>query len=348
MPRDARAGALVGLFLLALFYTLYLARSFVLPLVLALLFAVLLGPVVIWLNQRLRLPRGLGALAVLALAAGGLFFGIAALGQPAVEWLDRAPRSLSRIEDRLRPLKAPVEKVTEATAGLEKLARLKEGRAPRAVEVRPEPLIDRVVERTRSVAVGAVMMFILLYLLLVSGDHFLRKLVRVTPSLGGKRKAVEVAHRVQSDLARYLATITAINLGLGVAEGLAMAALGMPNPALWGAMAALFNFVPYLGAVVGTGVVGLVAALSFEEGARWLAPPLVYFALTAAEGYLVTPMILGQRLRLNPVVILLGLLFWGWLWGIAGAFLAVPLLVALKILSEHLPRLEPVSEFLGR
>jgi predicted PurR-regulated permease PerM len=191
-------------------------------------------------------------------------------------------------------------------------------------------------------------MFILLYFLLVSGDLFLRKLVRVTPTLAGKRKAVEVAHRVQGDLARYLATITAINVGLGVAGGLAMALLGMPNPALWGAMAALFNFVPYVGAVVGTGIVGVVAALTFGDGPRWLAAPLVYFALTGLEGYLVTPMILGQRLRLNPVAILLGLLFWGWLWGIAGAFLAVPLLVALKILSENLPRLEPVNEFLGR
>lgn len=346
---DLRSRTLLGLFLLALFYTLYLARSFVLPLVLALLFAVLLGPVVTWLHHRLRLPRGLGSLLVLAVLGGGLYYGFAALGQPAVDWFDRAPRSLSRLEDRLRPLKAPVEKVTEATEGIEKLTRVdEEGRPPREVEVRREPLIERLFDRARTVVAGAVMMFILLYFLLVSGDHFLRRLVHVMPTLAGKRKTVEVAQRVQGDLASYLATITAINLGLGVAEGVAMTLLGMPNPVLWGAMATLLNFIPYLGAVVGTAVVGLVAALSFEEGARWLLPPLVYFLLTAAEGYLVTPMVLGQRLRLNPVVILLGLLFWGWMWGIAGAFLAVPLLVALKIFSENLPQLERVNEFLGR
>lgn len=317
---------------------------------LALVFALLLGPVVTWLNLRLRLPRGLGALLVLALLGGGLYYGVAALGQPAVEWFDRAPRSLRVLEDRLRPLKEPVEKVTEATEGIEKLTRVDEGgSAPRQVEVRRQPpLIERVFERARTVVVGAVMTFILLYFLLVSGDMFLRKLVRVMPTLANKRKTVEVAQRVQGDLSSYLGTITAINLGLGVAEAVAMMLLGMPNPVLWGAMAALLNYIPYFGAIVGTGVVGLVAALTFDEGALWLAAPAVYFVLTAAEGYFVTPLVLGQRLRLNPVAILLGLLFWGWLWGIAGAFLAVPLLVALKILSENLPQLQGVDEFLGR
>lgn len=320
-----------------------------LPLVLALLFTVLLGPVVSWLQQRLRLPRGLGSLLVLAVLVGGASYGVAALGKPAVEWFERGPRSLDRLEDRLRPLKEPMEKVTEATQGIEELTRVDERRAaPREVEVREQPLIERLFERTRTVAAGAVMMLILLYFLLVSGDLFLRKLVHAMPTLADKRKTVEVAHRVRGDLSRYLGTITVINLGLGVAEGTAMALLGMPNAVLWGAMAALLNYIPYLGAIAGTGVVALVAALTFDEGAFWLVPPLVYFALTAAEGYFVTPMVLGQRLRLNPVAILLGLLFWGWMWGIPGAFLAVPLLVALKIFSESLPSLERFGEFLGR
>jgi predicted PurR-regulated permease PerM len=317
--------------------------------VLALLFALLLGSTVTWLQERLHLPRGLGALLVLAVLVGGLLFGVAALGEPAAEWFERGPRSLEQLKDRLRPLKEPVEKVTEATEGIEELTRVDEGRArPRQVEVRGEPLIERMFKRARTVVAGAVMMFILLYFLLVSGDLFLRKLVHVMPTWAEKRKAVRVARRVQGDLGGYLGTITAINLALGVAEWTAMALLGMPNAVLWGVMALFLNFIPYLGAVVGTGVVALVAALTFDEGAFWLVPPLVYFAITAAEGYFVTPMVLGQRLRLNPVVILLGLLFWGWMWGIAGVFLAVPLLVALKIFSENLPQFGRVSEFLGR
>lgn len=341
--------ALTGLFLLALFYTLYLARSFVLPLVLALLFNVLLVPLVNGLHHRLRVPRGFGALLVLAVLGGALGYGVRALAEPATEWFERAPRSLSRIEVKLRPFKKPVERVTEATEGIEQLTRVEEeGRPPREVQVQREPLVERLFARAREVVVGGVMMLVLLYFLLVSGDLFLRKLVRVLPTLHDKRRAVEIARRVQGDLSRYLGTITAINVVLGLAVWLAMYLLDMPNPMLWGAMATLLNFVPYLGALAGVTVIGVVSILTFESELAWALPPLTYFALTATEGYFLTPMVLGRRMRLNPVVILLGLLFWGWLWGIAGAFLAVPLLVALKIFCDYLETLEPLGEFLGR
>lgn len=340
--------ALTGLFLLALFYTLYLASSFVLPLVLALLFNVLLVPLVNGLS-RMRVPRSLGALLVLAVIGGALGYGAQTLLEPAAEWFDRAPRSFSRIEAKLRPLKEPVERVTEATEGIEKLTRMEEqGRPPREVQVEREPLVQRLMVRAREVAVGAVMMVVLLYFLLVSGDLFLRKLVRVLPTLDDKRRAVEIARRVQTDLSRYLGTITAINVALGFAVWLAMYLLDMPNPMLWGAMAALFNFIPYVGALAGVAILAVVSILTFDSELAWALPPLTYYALTAAEGYFLTPMVLGRRMRLNPVVILLGLLFWGWLWGIAGAFLAVPMLVALKIFCDYLETLEPLGEFLGR
>jgi predicted PurR-regulated permease PerM len=347
--RSAGSVALTGLFLLALFYTLYLARSFVLPLVLALLFNVLLAPLVNGLQNRLRVPRGLGALVVLAALVGSIGWGAGALAAPAAEWLDRGPRSLSRIEAKLRPLKEPVERVTEATAGIEALTRVdEEGAPPRQVQAGRAPLIERLFARTREVVVGGVMMLVLLYFLLVSGDHFLRRLVHVLPTLEDRRRAVEIARRVQGDLSRYLGTITAINVVLGLAVWLAMYLLGMPNPMLWGAMATLFNFIPYVGALAGVATLALASILTFDSELVWALPPLTYFALTAAEGYFLTPLVLGRRMRLNPVVILLGLLFWGWLWGIAGAFLSVPLLVALKIFCDHLETLEPLGEFLGR
>lgn len=295
------------------------------------------------------MPRALGALLVLTVLAGVIGWGVGALAAPAAEWVERAPQSLSRIEAKLRPLKEPVERVTEATEGLEALTRVdEEGAPPRQVQVERAPLIERLFARTRDVVVGGIMMVVLLYFLLVSGDLFLRKLVRVLPTLDDKRRAVEIVRRVQGDLSRYLGTITAINLVLGLAVWLAMYLLGMPNPMLWGAMAALFNYIPYIGALAGVAILAVVSILTFDSGLAWALPPLAYYALTSAEGYFLTPLVLGRRMRLNPVVILLGLLFWGWLWGIAGAFLAVPFLAALKIFCDSLDPLEPLGEFLGR
>src|SRR5690606_35540733 len=127
------------------------------------------------------------------------------------------------------------------------------------------------------------------------------------------------------------------NAGLGVATGLAMAALGVPNPALWGVLAAINNFVPYLGSLATAIVLAIVAAVTFESLGAIVAPPLVFLALTTIEGQFLTPMLLGRRLTLNPVVIFLALLVWGWLWGIPGVLMAVPLLAALKILCDHVP-----------
>jgi predicted PurR-regulated permease PerM len=135
---------------------------------------------------------------------------------------------------------------------------------------------------------------------------------------------------------------------LTAATALAMALLGMPNPVLWGALAAVNNFIPYLGSLVTVGVLTVVAAVSFDTLGQIVAPPLIFFALTTFEGQFLTPMLLGKRLTLNPVVIFLALLIWGWLWGIPGVLMAVPLLAAFKILCDHVPSLAAVGEFLGR
>jgi predicted PurR-regulated permease PerM len=354
-PRDpnkraarVRSRALTGLFILALFYTLYLGRSFFVPLVLALLLNVLLGPLVGGL-ARLRVPRGLGAaLVVLGLVAavGGSAY---ALVDPAFEWMEQAPRSLRRLEGQLRLLKEPVQKVNRATEEMEKLTSVDDGKAqPRQVEMRDAGLREQLWVHARSVVVGAVVLLILLYFLLASGDLFLRKAVRVAGALEEKRRTVEMARRVQSDLSKYLSTITLINAGLGVAVGVALYLYGVPNASLWGVMAALLNFIPYVGAIAGLVMVGLVSVATFDTTLGMILPPVTYFLITATEGYFVTPMVLGRRLTVNPVVILLGLLFWGWIWGIVGAVLAVPMLVTFRIYCEYEPRLAAVGEFLGR
>ncbi|HEX2253682.1 MAG TPA: AI-2E family transporter [Thermoanaerobaculia bacterium] len=343
-----RSMALTGLFILAVFYTLYFARLFLLPVVVAVLLNLLLAPVIQALT-RIRIPPAVGAgivvLALLGVIGGSGYL----LVGPTTEWLNRAPTSFARIEEKLEQLRQPVERVNRATQDIQKLAG--GGSAARQegteVTVRRQSLPSVLFESATAIVTGLAVTLVLLYFLLASGDLFLRKLIRVLPTLDDKKRAVDIANQLQSDISLYLSTITVINIVLGIAVGLAMHLLGMPNPMLWGVMATVLNFIPYMGAIVGILVIAVVAALTFTGVGAILLPPLAYFGLTATEGYFVTPLVLGRRLTLNPVMILLGLIFWGWLWGVLGAVLAVPMLASFKIFCDHIKPLEPIGEFLG-
>ena len=172
--------------------------------------------------------------------------------------------------------------------------------------------------------IGVATTLILLYFLLSSGDLFLHKLVKVLHRRSDKRRAVEIVRQIEEQLFRYLFTVTCINVGLGTSSAWRCIWLGMPNPIFWGTMAALLTFIPYLGHIFGIIVVMLVAAMTFDELGQMFLVGGVYWGLALLEGWFATPMILGQRLEINPVVLLIGLMLWGWIWGIGGALLAVP------------------------
>lgn len=341
--------AIVGLFVLALLCALYLARVVVLPILLAFLFSLLLAPVVRALRH-LKIPRWIAAgLVVLGLVAfsGGLLYYLAS---PAAEWMERAPLSLDRVEAKLRELKEPVEKVSRATEQVERMTDVEgdNGAGVQKVQVAEEPLSGNLVQVTLTAVSAIAVTLVLLYFLLNTGEVFLRKVAAIQRNTENRHKVVEIARRLERDISAYLLTITLINVGLGVAVGLALWALGMPNPVLWGTMACLLNFVPYLGAMVGVAVVAVAAMLSFDAATAALWPPLAYLGLTALEGSFVTPTIVGQRLTLNPLMIFAGIIFWGWMWGVAGALIAVPLLAIFKIVCDNVETLEPVGRLLGR
>jgi predicted PurR-regulated permease PerM len=187
----------------------------------------------------------------------------------------------------------------------------------------------------------------MLFFLLASGDLFMRKLIRVLPRVEDRKRAVEIARQVEEEVGRYLGTVTMMNLGIGTAVWISMALLGMPNPLLWGVMVFVSNFVPYLGSILCYVVIAVVGFLTFDTLGRCLLPLGVYLLLNFAEAYVVTPLVLGRRLTLNPVVLFLSLTFWGFLWGIPGAVLAVPIMVVFKIFCDHIEPLAPIGEFLG-
>lgn len=347
-PFDVRSIALTGLFVLALFYTIFFLRAILLPLVLALLLSYLLAPIVRFL-KRLRIRPPFGA-AILLLSLFGLIgYGVASLATPAAGWLEIAPYSLERLQWKLMPLKKPMEKVAQASNELDKITSptTTPAKSGQTVEVKQSGLRDLLFVRTPEFIASLILLLILLYFLLASDGVFLMKLIKLMPTLSDKKRAVTIAHEIEIHVSRYLLTITAINTGLGVAVGTVVGLLGLPNPILWGTMVAVLNFVPYLGALTGIICMTLAAVLSYDSFGYALLFPASYLIIATIEGNFVTPLVLGRSLTLNPVIVLLSLAFWGWMWGIAGVILAVPILAACKILFSHIEQTEALAEFLS-
>lgn len=342
---DVRHVSLVLLSVLAVLFTLHLAQGFILPIVLAILLNLLLSPVVHLLRKYARLPEALGAGLVIVVFLLVVGFGIYRLAPSASAWVARAPESMATLQRRIQPLRQPVERVTQAAEKVEEATDL-DKETPQ-VEIKGPSLTSQVFGGTTAILSAATVVIFLTYFLLASGDLFLNKLVAVLPQLKDKKTAVRIVRETQSQVSLYLLVTTMINVGVGVATGLALALVGMPNPVLWGVVAAVLNFVPYIGGLVNTVVLTLAAFLAFEDTGQALLVPLVFTALNILEGNLITPMVMGRRMRLNTVAVFIGLVFWWYLWGIPGAILAVPMMATLKIACDHIESLAPIGEFLA-
>jgi predicted PurR-regulated permease PerM len=343
-PFDVRSIALTGLLILAVFYTIYFMRSILLPIVLALLLSYLFRPIVRGLAQ-LKIPLPLGAAFILIGFLALVSYGISALATPAVGWLQKAPAGLAELQHKLLPVKKSVAHVAQASGEIEKLATT--NAEAKTVEVKRHPITEMFFLRTPELIASAVLLSILLYFLLVYDQVFIAKLVKLLPTFSDKKTAVSIAHDIESQISRYLLTITAINACLGLAVGTAVGLLGLRNPVMWGVIVALLNFVPYLGALTGIICMTIGAILSFESLGYALVFPAIYLAFGVLEGSFITPWVMGRSLTLNPVIILLSLTFWGWMWGIVGIILAVPILAAFKIFCAHIKPMEPFAEFLS-
>ena len=332
---------LSALLLLLVGTVLYTAAAFFMPLVLALLLALTLAPVVRALHRR-GLSEGLAAGLVMLLFTLGVGATIAALSTPFFQLVDDAPRLASQVRERFEELRAPIETVTdvadqvdEATGG---------GDGVGQVVVQQPGILSQVAGSALSIATTTVIVAILTLFLLASGDHFSEQIVKSFATLRDKKRTVRDG---EARISRYLLTITVINGGLGIAVGLAMWALGMPTPFLWGVMAAVINFLPYVGSLIGIGVVGMVALVHYPTVGAALLPPLAYFACTAVEGQFVTPTIVGRRLRINTVAVFVAVAFWSFLWSIPGALMAVPILVLVKVLCDNIDGLRGLGRFLS-
>jgi len=343
---EVRSAAITGLFVLAVLYTLYFARAFLLPIVIAVLLDFLLSPIIRTL-KRARIPEPVGA-ALLILTLLGVVGGTAySLADPARQWMTKAPQSIAKVQSRLRELRRPVEQVTRTAEQVEAATEVAKS-GPQEVVLRGPRLSERLFGTTQSLLTGALETIILLYFLLAVGDLFLQKLIKVLPQLGDKKKAVAIARETEASISTYLLTVALVNVGLGVAVTLVMLLIGMPNAVLWGSLAALAEFIPYIGATVMLALLAMAGLITFPDVGHALAVPGSYLAVNLLQANFVSPTVLGRRLTLNPVAILVGLVFWWWIWGVGGAFIAVPLLATFKIFCDHIESLAPIGEFLGK
>ncbi len=348
-PEDATQSIRRGLWslvLIALGFTLYLMASLILPILVAGMLALLLSPAVRAFERiNLPTPAAAGIVMLLMLAAlGALAFKVAT---PIQRWIDSAPSELRKLEQKVSVLMRPVEAVREATEKVSEIAKNDTKPKPREVVVEKRPT-TAMLDVTMDTAVTALSTVMLLYFLLASGDLLLRKLVQVTPDREGKIRMIGILRTIQREIGHYFATITLVNIGLGIATALAMWALGMPTPLVWGVAIALLNFLPYIGPFLFTAMLTAVALLTFDAPLDILAPPAAFVALNLIEDQLVLPFVLGRRLSINPVFIFVWVLFWAWMWGVGGLLLAVPLLVAVRICAERVPVLNPLAVVLTR
>lgn len=247
---------------------------------------------------------------------------------------------MSQLDYKLRDLKRPVEQVKEASDRVEKLARAGESAstAPaRNVVVKPSGILEQIFGTMQTVLIQLCSTLVLLFFLIAAGDMFKIKFVQALRRYSDKKRTVCIWRDVENNVSIYILTIALINTCVGIAIALGLHAIGLPNALLWGAMALLLNFIPYLGALVGLAVITAVSIITFDSLGTAIMAPAIYASCNLIESQLVTPAVLGRRLSLNPVFVFISVIFWGWLWGMPGATMAVPLLIIVHVLCSHIP-----------
>jgi predicted PurR-regulated permease PerM len=337
--------SIAGLFVLAILYSLYFAAEFILPVVLAFLMSLFLLPSVRILRKA-HIPEPVGAaIAILVLVI--LLLGVGSLiTRPFAGFLQDFPLYLDKIRDRISYLSGPIEEVSQASKRVEQMMGANQG-STLLVALKQQSLLQILFSQTPVFAARLVIVVVLSYFLLAHGEFFLRKTVKVVPTFQDKRRIVEIAREIEWSISRYLASVTLLNLGLGSSVRVSAALIGLGNPLMWGGAAFLLNYIPFIGSACGIILIAIASFIQFESPWYALLAPATYLFLNAMESNFITPHVLGRWMTLNPVAIVLSFLFWGWLWGVPGMLLAVPILAATKILCDHIGQLVSVGEFLG-
>lgn len=351
---------------LALIYTLYFARTLFIPVVLALLVGSVLTPLVNFL-QRIHIPRSISAFVLVGCIGMPLTILGIELAEPAQKWMERVPelgmqlseeldsltQSLSPNKNAVQPASAP-EPAQKEDGGFDFFGLFggdEEKEESKPAEQQPEegqedPLKERLVQGGIEVAISILsaapivivqlLTFVILVLFqLIFGARLYAHAIELFPRLKEKRRLALAVTRVQRELSRYIVTVSLINTGLGFATALVLWVLNVDDALLWGAMVGLLNFAPYVGPLVSVCILSVAGIVQFGFDWAALVPAVAYFLVNLIEAQFVTPLVLGRHMSLNPLILVLWIVFWAWLWGAAGVLLAVPLLVCIKLAAQQ-------------
>jgi predicted PurR-regulated permease PerM len=339
--------AVLALTVMASGVLLYFCQEALIPVALALLFSLILSTAVEALHRR-GLPRGVSAFIMLVLFFAAIGAAVDAVWDPAQQWFKSAPKTLQGIERKLGPLQTTLQRFESLIDRAGSLGASKTSAAPPAGGTAPAAATpapksgpgvmqeaSSVLDTTRTALADIVAIVVLTLFLLAGGPPMLARMAAAFSSQSEAARLQDIIEAIRAEVGRYYATTALINIGLGTATAIVTMSLGMPSPLLWGVIAAVLNFIPYVGSAVTLTVLTLVAFVTFDHAGRVVAVAACYVALSTIEGQVVQPLLVGRRLDLNPLIVFLALWFAGWGWGIAGITIAIPALVASKVAAEH-------------
>ncbi|TXH69993.1 MAG: AI-2E family transporter [Thiothrix sp.] len=337
-----------GLFIMAVLGVLYFAKAVFVPIFLAVVFSfVLMIPVK--LLERLRIPQAFGALIVLVMTLSALSVLAYYMYDPVKVWVERFPTEIQKIESKVADLRSSFNDVQKTTAQIDqKITDLTgsstQDSGTQEVVVKSGSRLYTLMDNTQAFIVGFMSFLLLLYFLMAFGESMIKNLMMTWKDRAHRITFLRITQESQYQISYYLLLITIINIGLGVVTALGMWMIGMPTPLLWGFSATILNYIPYIGPLINMILVTFVGLVTFDNLSTAMLPALIILVLNIIEGQMVQPLFVGKMFTINPVFVFISVAFWGWLWGVAGMFMAVPLLMIINIFVLKMRELAAAAE----
>ena len=346
-PQLVSAISLAVMGILAVCVSLWAAQSFLVPIALALVFAVLLSPLC-RLLEFMWIPRPLAAVMGLVTAGFIAWMAFSLIAEPASRLIEDAPAMMKRAERHLEELQAPLKPLTDISKEVEGLSIVDPATPPsRTVVMQGQGLASSIMESAQAAIVQTAFVFILCFFFLLTREEFRIKYIAFQPTLAARVRAARICRDVGRRVTGYMVTFSIINLCVGVGTGIACWQLGLPEPIMWGGLAFITNFIPFLGPAIMMGLLGMAGLATFETLVEASFPLLAFMAISFLEANIITPTVVGKRMTLNPLAIMLVVSFWIWLWGPIGGVVALPLLIMFKVICDHTPPLRVIGALIG-